>query len=271
VVRGSLNSFTWHYYHVQVPYGTSALNITAHQTSRYGDVDVYVQRDRFPTERDYAARDVGTDPDIYLQLPNPAPGRWYIGMYGYWHVDYTLQVDIIGTRQTRLMFTARAHARTQTHSFFDHSLGTRLDQPAALSIAERMVNAAAVSVCATLPMLARRATSVRIPDQPAPCLSCLLLLLTRPHADDRPLNSGVPFTESVATGEWKFFRISTAPNNYLDIVVVEDGAGDVDVVRVSARSTRSQRATIYSLAPLSSACVPMTVRQARHLPVVLRL
>jgi len=117
VVRGSLNSFTWHYYHVQVPYGTSALNITAHQTSRYGDVDVYVQRDRFPTERDYAARDVGTDPDIYLQLPNPAPGRWYIGMYGYWHVDYTLQVDIIGTRQTRLMFT---HARKRTRSSITH-------------------------------------------------------------------------------------------------------------------------------------------------------
>jgi hypothetical protein len=94
-VRGTLSSFTWHYYHVQLSVGVSALNVTVHQLSRYGDVDVYIQRDTFPTEREYALADTTTDHDMYLQVANPPPGRWYIGLFGYWRVEYSVQADII--------------------------------------------------------------------------------------------------------------------------------------------------------------------------------
>lgn len=91
----SLNTFTWHYYHVQVPFGTNALNITVQQTSQYGDVDVYVQRGHFPTQRDNIAADETTSNYISIEVPNPSPSTYYIGLYGYWHVDYTLRVDVI--------------------------------------------------------------------------------------------------------------------------------------------------------------------------------
>jgi len=93
----SLNTFTWRYYSIVVPAGASALNITVHQTNAWGDVDTYVSRGTLPTFTDYLARDITTNKNYEIAISPAPPGTYYIGQYAYFHVEYTIQADIIGT------------------------------------------------------------------------------------------------------------------------------------------------------------------------------
>jgi len=122
----SLDTFTWHYYHVNVGVGTSGLNVTVRQTSDYGDVDVYIQRGALPTQRSYLTSDTTTANYIELSVTNPGPGLYYVGLYGYWHVDYTLTVDVLSSCSVDC--GAHGHCEQQTCICYDSYTGAACDK-----------------------------------------------------------------------------------------------------------------------------------------------
>eukprot|EP01095_Lingulamoeba_sp_RSL-Kostka_P010686 TRINITY_DN3895_c0_g1_i2.p1 TRINITY_DN3895_c0_g1~~TRINITY_DN3895_c0_g1_i2.p1 ORF type:complete len:494 (-),score=119.57 TRINITY_DN3895_c0_g1_i2:84-1565(-) len=66
-----------------------------HEISLFGDIDVYVQKDRLPNSNDYLDKDISTDKDVEIDITyGLAPGIWYIGVYGYWDADFTLTVNL---------------------------------------------------------------------------------------------------------------------------------------------------------------------------------
>jgi hypothetical protein len=213
---------------VQLSVGVSALNVTVHQLSRYGDVDVYIQRDTFPTEREYALADTTTDHDMYLQVANPPPGRWYIGLFGYWRVEYSVQADIIS------MSCCCLSAPPSTAVDFDqHSSRCLVDCPVDCGPHGRC--SGRTCLC-TEPFVGEACDTCMVCCSVSHTISLVSLTSLPPLShtpslvDDRQLSSGVGVAESVASGEWKYFHISVVPDTDLDIHVLEDGDGDVDIV-----------------------------------------
>jgi len=60
---------------------TNFLKVTVNQS--LGDVDLYMQYDRFPTRWDYRVFNNGLDAFFSVQVVQPDLGDWYIGFYGY--------------------------------------------------------------------------------------------------------------------------------------------------------------------------------------------
>jgi len=48
-----------------------------------GDVDIYVKRDEYPTKRNYDIKSAYPGNQEQIILEAPAPGRYYIVLYGY--------------------------------------------------------------------------------------------------------------------------------------------------------------------------------------------
>ena len=98
---GHLATFTWRYYHVEVPSGSHGLDVEVQQTSSFGDIDVFVKKGSYPDNMDFTYSDTSTNSDLGIQVNNPASGTWYIGLYGYWAADY----DVTVTVQSRCPFS----------------------------------------------------------------------------------------------------------------------------------------------------------------------
>jgi len=93
-VQGSLRTFQWHYYHIPVSSASKGLLVELEQTSRFGDIDLYVQKDDYPTTKFYYDKDITTSKSVSLEIPDVPSGTWYVGLYGYWEADYDLTVTV---------------------------------------------------------------------------------------------------------------------------------------------------------------------------------
>jgi hypothetical protein len=84
-VNGRLTSHSWAFYQLQVPANSGFMLIT--NTTSNGDCDLYVQRDTYPSVRNYYARDISVLPNFVVTVSNASSSgsssTWYAGMYDF--------------------------------------------------------------------------------------------------------------------------------------------------------------------------------------------
>jgi len=96
----------WRYYQIQVPPGQRLLNLSTF--GGRGDLDLYVRQGALPTLDSYDHRPLQTGNAELLNIADPAPGTWYVGIHGFLafsesnlhvqHTDATLFANITRTR-----------------------------------------------------------------------------------------------------------------------------------------------------------------------------
>jgi CubicO group peptidase (beta-lactamase class C family)/fibronectin type 3 domain-containing protein len=74
------------FYSVEIPEGATRLVVTATGTSLMNNCDLYVKLDSYPSLRSYNARGADALGGKTLTISKPAPGIWYILLYG--RTDY---------------------------------------------------------------------------------------------------------------------------------------------------------------------------------------
>ena len=97
IVTGNLKTYQWHYYHISVPDSGDTLIISVNQTSRLGDVDVYVKLGSYPTGDNYDLSDTSDSNSISLSVNPAQSGTYYVGLYGFWDVSYNISATINGS------------------------------------------------------------------------------------------------------------------------------------------------------------------------------
>jgi hypothetical protein len=95
VYSSSLKTFSWHYYHISADAGES-LTILVNQTSKNGDVDVYIKLGSYPTGTDYDQMDDTESTNIVMEISPTDSGVYYVGLYGYWDVSYNVSLTLEG-------------------------------------------------------------------------------------------------------------------------------------------------------------------------------
>lgn len=78
-LSGNRNS--WQDFSVEVPAGTSSLNVT--MSGGTGDADLYVRFDALPSRNNYNCRPYLSGNNETCTISNPAAGTWYISIFGY--------------------------------------------------------------------------------------------------------------------------------------------------------------------------------------------
>jgi len=91
----TVDRYRWNYYFISVPYFESSLVVTVNETSR-GDGDVYLQIGDLPTRNSYFKRDISDKSYIEITVSNAQVGTWYIGVYGYSTVNFTVKASVLG-------------------------------------------------------------------------------------------------------------------------------------------------------------------------------
>nr|WP_305885105.1 S8 family serine peptidase [Pleionea sp. CnH1-48] len=71
----------WLYYVIDVPAGTSELNVNI--TGGYGDADLYLNHGQVPGTNRYACRPYKNGNNEACTIRNPQAGKWYIGLRAY--------------------------------------------------------------------------------------------------------------------------------------------------------------------------------------------
>lgn len=79
---------TWEYFKIQVPAGTSSLDVVLDGTCSgwwwcSPDLDLYVRRGAHPTTSTYACRSTSWNSDERCTISSPAADWWYVGVYVY--------------------------------------------------------------------------------------------------------------------------------------------------------------------------------------------
>mmetsp|Transcript_25261 Transcript_25261/g.34940 ORF Transcript_25261/g.34940 Transcript_25261/m.34940 type:complete len:586 (-) Transcript_25261:85-1842(-) len=86
----------WKYYRHHV--GVSGVKVvwevnqTAEEDNDHHDADVYVQKDDYPTRRDYLLRNITLEKNSIITLENATAGTYYAGVFGYFSVHYSIRV-----------------------------------------------------------------------------------------------------------------------------------------------------------------------------------
>ena len=68
------------------------MSISAHQTSSFGDIDLFVSNRAYPDTQNFLYQDTSTNTHLSIQIEDVEAGTWYIGLYGYWTADYDITV-----------------------------------------------------------------------------------------------------------------------------------------------------------------------------------
>jgi len=91
---GHLATFQWKYYHVSLPNGANGIHVSVTQTSSFGDIDLFVAKDRYPDISNFDFSDTSTGTRLTIDVAPANRGTWYIGLYGYWSADYSITVEV---------------------------------------------------------------------------------------------------------------------------------------------------------------------------------
>ena len=107
---GSISSWQWKYYYVDVPSGASKLEIKIMGLT--SDVDLYTSVNAKPTTASYTCRPyaVGVTPET-CTYTNPTAGRWWAGIYGFSSGSYTITATVTtGTPSTYYSMSGTIHS-----------------------------------------------------------------------------------------------------------------------------------------------------------------
>jgi uncharacterized protein YkwD len=72
---------TWQFFPLEIPAGTTDLNVTI--TGGTGDADLYVRPSAQPTETEFACRPWEEGNEETCDTPNPQAGTWYLAINGF--------------------------------------------------------------------------------------------------------------------------------------------------------------------------------------------
>eukprot|EP00211_Chloroparvula_japonica_P001090 CAMPEP_0119122624 /NCGR_PEP_ID=MMETSP1310-20130426/2823_1 /TAXON_ID=464262 /ORGANISM="Genus nov. species nov., Strain RCC2339" /LENGTH=572 /DNA_ID=CAMNT_0007112305 /DNA_START=90 /DNA_END=1808 /DNA_ORIENTATION=+ len=81
-VMGTVDEYKWKYYNLEVVSSGTGLKWEVTLASG-GEVELYLQQGRFPTERSYLARNISTGRVLTVQKSDLRAGRYYAGVRGY--------------------------------------------------------------------------------------------------------------------------------------------------------------------------------------------
>eukprot|EP01121_Diplochlamys_sp_Union-15-3_P008003 TRINITY_DN208_c0_g1_i5.p1 TRINITY_DN208_c0_g1~~TRINITY_DN208_c0_g1_i5.p1 ORF type:complete len:576 (-),score=72.48 TRINITY_DN208_c0_g1_i5:66-1550(-) len=68
---------------------TNMLSVIVNQSR--GDVDLYMDYEKFPTRYSYRAYNYGLDPNFQIDIVEPELGNWYLGFFGYQATSFKFQ------------------------------------------------------------------------------------------------------------------------------------------------------------------------------------
>lgn len=91
---GHVGTFEWHYYHIDLQNNVNGLHVSVTQTSTFGDIDVFIGKDYYPSISHWEYKDTSTGTALSIQIEPAQAGTWYIGLYGYWSADYDIIIDV---------------------------------------------------------------------------------------------------------------------------------------------------------------------------------
>jgi len=84
----------WIFYTINVNGG--GLLVVVNQTSQTGDADLYLLQNELPSRTKYSQRDITTNRNFAIQVDNAGTQTWYIGIYGFGTVTYTITATTTG-------------------------------------------------------------------------------------------------------------------------------------------------------------------------------
>jgi hypothetical protein len=83
----------WRYYWISVPAGATILTVS---TSGSGDADLYTLAGAKPTLSTYNCRPYAGGSAETCNHPNPQPGQWWVGVYGYSSANFSITATLSG-------------------------------------------------------------------------------------------------------------------------------------------------------------------------------
>eukprot|EP01087_Luapelamoeba_hula_P011512 TRINITY_DN313_c0_g1_i1.p1 TRINITY_DN313_c0_g1~~TRINITY_DN313_c0_g1_i1.p1 ORF type:complete len:607 (-),score=68.39 TRINITY_DN313_c0_g1_i1:75-1829(-) len=96
-----VNIREWKFYYTHATSSSGEIKwVVQSATTNSGDVDIFVQKDRFPTRSDYLARNITTAASFELAYTPTATGVYYVGIYAFFgrpSVTYNISVSTVNT------------------------------------------------------------------------------------------------------------------------------------------------------------------------------
>jgi len=94
VKNQQVSSGSWIYYYTDISNSPNNMTYKFKDRNWFGDCDLYVRFNEFPTRSNYDYRDNSLDSNIKISIDQPQNGRWIVGVYDVFACSFDLKVTV---------------------------------------------------------------------------------------------------------------------------------------------------------------------------------